>query len=176
MIAEEVKARCVAAYGDQAVRWLVGESLHPGGLALTDQLLESLQLTRESTLLDVACGTGASSRRAFETDGCSVVGTDLSTAMVGDAVATSPNERVRFLVADAEGLPLADESVDAVLCECALCLFPDPLRALGEAVRVLRPGGRIAVSDMTADTVRLPGSLLTVAGRVACLGAARSLA
>ena len=176
----DLKSCCATAYADAAVAWLVGDCRHPGGLALTDRLLDALQLCPSSRLLDVATGTGASALRAAHARGCSVIGIDLGAsgiATAGDAAANAGMEsRAQFLVGDAESLPLADASVDAVLCECALCLFPDPAQALREVARVLRPGGRLALSDVTCDAPeQLPTELRSTIGHVACLAGARSL-
>ena len=177
----DLKSCCATAYGDAAVAWLVGDCRHPGGVALTDRLLDALALSPSSRLLDVATGTGASALRAARDRGCSVIGVDLGATgitMAGDAaLAAGVESRARFLVGDAEHLPLEDASVDAVLCECALCLFPDPPRALAEVVRVLRPGGRLALSDVTCEEPdALPAELRSTIGHVACLAGARSLA
>ena len=57
---------------------------------------------------------------------------------------------------DAEALPLADATFDVALSECSLCTFPDKERAVAEMARVLRPGGTIAVADVTARLDALP--------------------
>jgi arsenite methyltransferase len=75
---------------------------------------------------------------------------------------------------DAEALPFADSSFDAALCECSLCLFPDKERAIAELGRVLRPRGRLAISDVLADHAGLPDALRGAMARVACAGAALS--
>ncbi len=176
----DVKSCCAAAYGDAAVAWLVGDCRHPGGLQLTDRLLDALDLSPASHVLDLASGTGASALRAADTHGCTVTGVDLAASGIARArqaaVAAGLESRARFLVGDAESLPLDDGSVDAALCECALCLFPDPQQALAEVARVLRPGGRLALSDVTCDAPeRLPLELRSTIGQVACVAGARSL-
>lgn len=105
-------------------------------------------------VLDVACGTGAVSRiaaRAVGDEG-TVTAVDLSPAMLSVARATldAVGAAVRLQQADATELPLADESVDAVVCQQGLQFFPDPSLALAEMARVLVPGGRLAVSTCRA--------------------------
>jgi hypothetical protein len=101
--------------------------------------------------------------------GCEVIGVDLAPPAVSD------DPRVRFIRGDAEALPLDNASVDAALCECALCTFPDKDAAVGELARVLRPGARVALSDLTADPGRLPSSLASLHAWVACVADARPL-
>ena len=177
--AAKMKACCAAAYGSEAARWLLGDRLHPGGARLTAGLIDALDAGPGSPVADVACGTGASAIQAAEETGCHVVGIDLAPANVEYARAAARTaglaDRTRFVVGDAEALPLDDSSVDGVLCECALCTFPDKAVAVREIVRVLRPGGMLALSEMTAEPGDLPGDLRSLAAWIACIGDARPL-
>ena len=96
-------------------------------------------------VLDVAAGTGAVARVAARAGG-EVTATDSSAHMLEHVPAG-----IRTLVCPATALDLADESVDVVLCQQGLQFMPDPLAALREALRVLRPGGVIAVSVWATD-------------------------
>jgi len=178
--AAELKACCAAAYGSEAVRWLLGDRLHPGGAALTARLVDALAVRAGSLIADVACGAGESALQAAGRTGCRVVGIDLSPANVARAqtaaAAAAHGDRVHFVVGDAEQLPLADASADGVLCECALCTFPDKSAAAGEFARVLRSGAMLALSDMTAEPNRLPRELRSLDAWIACIGDARPLA
>jgi len=174
-----VKCRCASAYASDAARFLLGDSFHPGGAALTARLGASLGLTPDRLLLDVACGPGTSVLRLARESGCRAVGLDLSEGSLLAATGRSAREgtaaRVRFVRGDAEALPLADASVDALLCECALCAFPDQTAAVAEIARVLRRGGHVALSDMVADPSRLPERLRGLEAHVACVAGARPL-
>jgi len=178
--AAEIKACCAAAYGSAAMRWLLGDRLHPGGAPLTAQLIDALDVGPAEVVADVACGPGASALQAAGRTGCQVVGVDLSPACIErarkSALAAGVDRQARFVVGDAERLPLADASVDGVLCECALCTFPDKAAAAAEVARVLRPGGKLALSDMTAERDRLPHALRSLDGWIACVNDARPLA
>jgi ubiquinone/menaquinone biosynthesis C-methylase UbiE len=99
-------------------------------------------------VLDIACGTGNFTRSFARTVGPSglVVGLDASTTMLERAVHdTGGMEQVAYVRGDAQSLPFRDQSFDAVCCFAALHLFADPMKALDSIVRVLTPGGRVAI-------------------------------
>lgn len=175
--ASEIKACCATGYSSDAVALLLGSSYHPGGTALTRRLLDLLRLEPGERLVDVASGVGASSLLAAREYDVTVDGVDLSEANVklatGAAVARDLTDRARFHLGDAESLPLPAGGWDAVICECALCTFPDKATAVAEMARVLRPGGRVGISDITADRGRLPPELTGIAAWVACIADAR---
>ncbi len=178
--ADEIKACCAAAYSSPAARWLLGDSFHPGGAALTSRLAGALAVEPGCTVVDVASGPGSSAVQLAREASCSVLGVDLSPTNVADAnrlaAGAGVGDRVRFVVGDAERLPIGDATADGVLCECSLCTFPDKARAACEIARILRPGRRLALSDVTADVDRLPPELATLGGWIACIGGAVSRA
>ncbi|WP_280233711.1 class I SAM-dependent methyltransferase [Nocardia cyriacigeorgica] len=109
---------------------------------------ESLRLTSAHRVLDIACGPGIFTRYLSEQlsgDGYAV-GVDFSPPMLARAVADNSGPRVGYLRGDARFLPFPDGSFDAVCCFGALYLIPDPLAAAREMIRVLAPGGRIAIT------------------------------
>ncbi len=179
LAAGDVKSCCAAAYSGPAARWLLGESFHPGGPRLTSRLSAALRVGAGDLVVDVASGPGTSALQVARETGCDVVGVDLSAASVSAATRAAEMAglaaRVRFLEGDAEALPLADESVDGALCECALCTFPDKTVAARQFARVLRPGARLAISDITAVRDELPEKLTTLQAWVACIADARPL-
>ena len=175
--AEEVKACCAAAYGTDAVALILGASYHPGGLALSRRLANALGLRPGEHVADIASGPGTTAFLLAAEHGVAVHGIDLSDAAVtaanAKAVASGVDDRVVFHVGDAERLPLPDGSVDAIVCECALCTFPDKASAAAEMARVLKPGGRVGITDVTLDPKRLDPELASLAGWVACIADAR---
>jgi len=177
--AAEIKACCASAFASPAARYLLGESFHPGGSELTSELGRSLRLAPAAVLADVGSGPGTSAVQLARETGCRVVGVELAPASVAEArrraTAAGVAERVEFVEGDAEALPLPDASTDGVICECALCTFPDKRAAAREFVRVLHPGGRFALSDMTAVPERLPEGLRSLSAWLACIGGAERL-
>ncbi|WP_327149403.1 class I SAM-dependent methyltransferase [Nocardia sp. NBC_01329] len=110
--------------------------------------VESLHLDRSPRVLDIACGPGNFTRFLSEhvPAGGYVTGIDYSPPMLARALADNAGPRTGYIRGDARHLPFADESFDAVCCFGALYLIPDPLIAAREMVRVLAPGGRIAIT------------------------------
>ena len=81
-------------------------------------------------------------------------------------------DNVEFRLGELEALPVADATVDLVISNCVINLVPDRARVYAEAFRVLKPGGRIAVSD-TIQTAELPQAFLDAeVAKVACISAA----
>ncbi|MEV0962784.1 methyltransferase domain-containing protein [Streptomyces sp. NPDC049910] len=179
MNSDEIKSCCADAYSRDVVALLLGDSYHPGGTALTRRLADALGLARDGRVLDVASGRGTSALLLAGVYGVRVDGVDYSAANTalaqGAAQAAGFAERTGFVTGDAEHLPYDDGVFDAVLCECALCTFPDKARAAAEFARVLRPGGRIGITDVTAAPDRLPPELRSVGARIACVADARPL-
>lgn len=83
--AAELKSCCAAVYGSDWARLLLGDSFHPGGMALTTRLGELVGLGPDDRVLDVAAGRGTSAIHLARRFGCAVVGVDLSAASVAAA-------------------------------------------------------------------------------------------
>jgi SAM-dependent methyltransferase len=108
--------------------------------------LQMLSLTGGEGVLDVGCGPGNFTRCFARAVGDGVVvGVDASRTMLARAVQDTRADNVGYLRADASALPFRDASFDAICCFAALYLVERPLRAVDEIVRVLAPGGRVAL-------------------------------
>jgi ubiquinone/menaquinone biosynthesis C-methylase UbiE len=177
VVHEQVKQCCARLYESDLARFLLGDSFHPGGLALTGQLGRMIGLNPSSRVLDVACGNGTTVVFVAKEFGCEVVGIDYGEQNIAAARALAQAERldacVRFDRSDAETLPFSDECFDAVICECAFCTFPDKAKAASEFFRVLRPGGCVGLSDLTRSEV-LSKDLDGLLAWIACIGNAQT--
>jgi ubiquinone/menaquinone biosynthesis C-methylase UbiE len=107
----------------------------------------ALHLRSATRLLDVACGPGnfTAPLAAQLSTGSLAVGFDISEPMLTRAVQDNSGPRTCYVRGDARELPFGDETFDAVCCFGALYLIPEPFRVAHEMIRVLRPGGRIAI-------------------------------
>ncbi len=173
---ETLKQCCAKLYESDLARVLLGDCFHPGGLKLTERVGSLLHLTPESRVLDVASGKGATPLFLAERFRCHVVGIDYSAQNIADAnqmaSAKGLSSLVRFEHGDAECLPFPDESFDAIICECAFCTFPDKTDAAREFARVLRPGGRVGLGDLTRGSA-LPKELDSLLAWIACIADAQ---
>jgi arsenite methyltransferase len=173
---DDWKACCARLYESDAVRWLLDDQLHPGGERLTLRLAQLAGVAPGRRVVDVACGRGATALLLARELGCATVGVDLGAGAIEHARrAARPGERASFVLGDAEALPLPDAGFDVALSECSLCTFHDKPRAISEMTRVLRPGGIVAIADVTADLGALPRALRTEAARIACVADARGV-
>lgn len=108
--------------------------------------LEMLSISSGDRVLDVACGPGNFTRDFAEAAHTGlVVGLDASETMLAVAARDTDDANVAYVRGDACDLPFRDGSFDAVCCFAALYLIEKPMRAVEEIVRVLAPGGRVAL-------------------------------
>jgi SAM-dependent methyltransferase len=110
------------------------------------RVADAARIRAGERVLDVACGTGVLAREAAARVGAAgfVAGLDPGAGMLEVARQIAPG--VEWRLGAAESLPFADESFDAVVSQFGLMFFADPREALRQALRVLKPGGRLAVA------------------------------
>lgn len=168
---------CAELYELPIVEYLLGESFHPGGTKLTRQLASSTLVSPNSRVLDLACGNGTSAQVIAADFGATVTGCDYSAANIERATLTSRaaglDTKTRFVRGNAAQLPFAPESFDVAHCECSLCLFENMDSALQQLHCVLKPGGRIGISDFFLNEP-VPGNLDGLLGKVLCVAGAPS--
>ena len=148
-------------YASAAFQSIAGGTWRPGGTALTRHALELCAFAPGSDVLDIGCGKGASLALAREL-GLNGTGLDRENSLA---------EPFPFVQADAQNPPFPDASFDGILCECVLSLLPDAGQALHRFAEILRPNGRLLLSDLflrgaTGPAERTPG--------FSCLAGART--
>lgn len=145
------------ASGDYAV---IGTTLQIVG----ENLAEACDLRCDEEVLDVAAGNGNATLAAARR-GCLVTSTDYVAALLerGQDRARAEHLDVTFQVADAEALPFADESYDAVLSTFGVMFAPDQDQAAAELGRVCRRGGRIGLANWTPEG--FVGQMFKILGR-----------
>lgn len=170
---ETAAACCSDFYEQDWVRRIAGECFHPGGEDLTRRTIDAMRLVPGARVADLGCGTGTSALLLAHDYSFWVSAIDLSRANIDHAAqraadADAHPERAQFIHANAGHLPFADGELDGVLSECAFSLFADKPAVLREMTRVLKPGGRIGVTDMAVGGA-LPDDIAEMLAPWTCL-------
>ena len=152
---------CALEHPYQSGRHDDGTPLRPGGFELTQRALRSAGFSAGERVLDLGCGVGVATR-LLRDHGCVALGVDLAEKRL--ALARSHEPGLLMVAGNAHRLPFADACLDGILAECSLSLIGYSAALLAECRRVLRPGGRIAVTDLFAragdgELSPLPGCL-----------------
>lgn len=125
---------------------------HFGGVAANDALAALANIDKDCHVLDVCCGMGGPSRYLAHNYGCRVTGIDLARSRIDGARRLTGmaglDDRVELINANALEMPFADATFDVVISQEAFCHIPEKDRLIAQCVRVLKPGGRIAFTDI----------------------------
>ncbi len=122
----------------------------------TGRLIDGACIGPGSHVLDIACGTGVLARHALASVGDTgrVVGADPAPGMLAAAREVTPE--IDWICCPAEALTLDDTSFDCVVCQFGMMFFQDRPKAISEMLRVLRPGGKLAIA-VWDDVAQNPG-------------------
>ncbi|HEY0951723.1 SAM-dependent methyltransferase [Nocardioides sp.] len=128
------------------------DEFHIRGRAATLEIIEALDITADSQVVDLGSGLGGPARTLAELTGCSITGIDLTPEFCEVATALSAwtglADRTRFRVGDATDTGLPDAAADAALTVHVGMNIADKHALYAEAFRLLRPGGRFVVYDV----------------------------
>ena len=144
-------------YESEALRAVTGPTIRPGGLALTGRAADYCGLGPGDRVLDIGCGTGATTVFLQAEYGASVIGIDLSRLLLAEARNQEPT--LGLIRCSAMALPIKANVLSAVYCECVCSLLPDAALALNGFYRVLHPGGHLVIADLYWRT---PDETMTV--------------
>jgi SAM-dependent methyltransferase len=136
-----------------------------GALGVANHLRHA-QIDPGETVLDLGCGAGIDTIIAAFRAGAAgrVIALDFLPDMLertGAAAAEIGLTNVELLEGDIEAIPLRDSSVDHIISNGVINLAPRKARVLAECARVLRPGGKLTVADLTVDEEELPPEIVT---------------
>lgn len=139
-----------------ARRWILG----------VGNPVPAAQLQPGERVVDLGCGAGIDAQLTAAEVGPTghVTGIDMLPSMIDRCrsfAREAGRDNLSFINAEIEALPLADGHADAVISNGSINLSARKSRVLAEALRVLRPGGRLAVADLTIDEDDLPSEILT---------------
>jgi len=137
--------------------------------------VEVAQLSEGETVMDLGCGAGVDCFIAARRVGASgtVIGVDMTPSMLTEARSTAARLQkeaeasgsgiatLSFRLGEIEHLPVGDDTVDCIISNCVINLSPDKQQVYSEMFRALRPGGRIAISDVLKEIEQLPDHLRT---------------
>ncbi len=131
----------------------MGITKHIGGLKATEELIALCHIDKDTYVLDIGCGVGTTACYLAKKIGCRVVGVDIREDMVARSKERAKRAgiegRVEFQVADAQNLPFEDALFDVVISESVTAFPDDKRRAIGEYVRVTKPGGYVGLNETT---------------------------
>ena len=129
----------------------MGTTKHMGGFETTKTLIELCHIGKDTRVLEVGCGVGATACYLAKKHGCKVIGVDLRESMIARSNERAQKEGVvsdvEFRVADAQDLPFDDALFDVVLCESVATFIQDKQRVVGECARVTKPGGYVGMNE-----------------------------
>jgi ubiquinone/menaquinone biosynthesis C-methylase UbiE len=150
-LSQEKASEPEISYFELQAYW--GATKHMGGLKATKELIELCHIKKDTYVLDVGCGVGATSCYLAKNYGCKVVGVDISEMMIKRANERRKREhvenRVEFRVADVQNLPFENDIFDVVISESVITFVKDKQKAINECVRMTKLGGYVGLNEET---------------------------
>lgn len=123
-----------------------GASMHPGGLRLTNRAARLSALGAGMQVADIGCGTAVTASFLSSKYQLHMIGLDISEALIDIGLKSHP--WLKLVTWDCETLPFEDESLDAVIIECALSVIGQPESILAQCAKILKKSGALIISDV----------------------------
>jgi ubiquinone/menaquinone biosynthesis C-methylase UbiE len=120
------------------------------------RLVSKTDLRENDGFLDLGCGTGWAVRYAHHllNGKGTFTGVDISSGMIQKANESSVGvQNIQFIKASVDEIPLGSASMDTIICSNSFHHYPEPLKALSEAYRLLKPNGKMFLLDLTSDDI-----------------------
>jgi ubiquinone/menaquinone biosynthesis C-methylase UbiE len=153
-----------AANQERLAEVLETRGADPQQQAMRGVFLDDIPFPPEARVLELGCGTGVLTRRLARRPGIGpVIGVDVAPFLLAKARELAAGLPIAFRHGDARALPYERPEFDVAIFDSTLCHVPQPEKALAEAFRVLRPGGRLQMADVLLHDDVTPDE-------VACLG------
>lgn len=169
---------CTNFYESDIVKFLLGESFHPGGVEITLMLAQTLNLKPGNTIIDIACGLSTSLMQIIPNFQVFGIGIDLSYHNLSIAIKRANSNGVGYnlalIQADSHNLPFRSFATTSVMSECSFCIFLDKPKASNEIYRVLEVNGSYSFADVT-KIKEWPSDLSEMFYRVACISEAQTV-
>lgn len=135
-----------ALYESDFMRQVTGDTIRPGGIAITEKAVPLANLPLKAEILDVGCGCGVTMEFLANQFAYAVTGIDPSRELIDRA--WKRNAKLNIIRGKGENLPFKDNAFDGVISECSLSVVDDVVLVLAEIGRVLRKKGKLIISDL----------------------------
>lgn len=149
----------VNVYESCCMQEATGETLRPGGFKLTEQAVNFCALNKQTRILDLGCGMGATASYLYQKYGVKVVGIDPSSKLLD--IAKAKNPFATFVSGSGAALPFENDHFECVLAECTLSLMNDLYVTLREVYRVLEKDGWFVINDVYAKNPEMLNAMDT---------------
>jgi arsenite methyltransferase len=135
-----------ALYESDFMHEIMGDTIRPGGVDLTEKAILLAHLPKKAKVLDVGCGCGVTMDLLANRFGYHVTGIDPSQKLITKAL--KRNAGLNIILGKGENLPFEDNAFDGVICECSLSVVDNADLTLAEMARVLKKKGKLIISDL----------------------------
>jgi ubiquinone/menaquinone biosynthesis C-methylase UbiE len=141
-----------SVYESKDIRNITGDTIRPGGLALTNKALDICKFKENARVLDVGCGLGTTAAYLKNEHNLNAVGIDPSEKLLKEARVKYPE--LEFYEGRGEKILFESNTMEGVFCECTLSLMTSKEKAIEEIFRVLKKDGYLVISDVYAREPR----------------------